>query len=402
MNKKVPFLIINSIVYSLLLCGVTYQAEATQINIQVLSATVKDQKIDDATVILQKNGERSVTGASGTLGQASLNSPYPDDPTTLLIIKKEGYSNLVVKCPCAGMTYAISPVMSNLDGVRIVLNWSDTPADLDSHLQYPNNHIYFSHKSGVDALLDVDDRDGYGPETITINEKHEGQRYVYSVYNFSDQTSLNKDELSRSGAKVFVYVGQTLIKTYYVPQNGRGNLWTVFAITETGEFQDINLVSSIVGGSDRLGGNELQQATQQLSAPIVTYSSSSQSNAEIINKRGEDSYHAGNIDESIRLYQEAIELDGNYGQAYSNLGLSFQKAGRVAEAIWANRKAIALANGPTAHTVRASSHFNIGRIYEAASQWKDALREYQYATSEKYNPAYVKAAMRIRSKSGLK
>ena len=82
------------------------------------------------------------------------------------------------------------------------------------------------------------------------------------------------------------------------------------------------------------------------------------------------------------------------------MGLSFQKAGRVAEAMWANRKAIALANGPTAPTVRASSHFNNGKIYETAGQWSDALREYQYAKNEKANPVYDKAIQRMQQKGG--
>jgi tetratricopeptide (TPR) repeat protein len=128
----------------------------------------------------------------------------------------------------------------------------------------------------------------------------------------------------------------------------------------------------------------------------VNYSASSQDNAKRLNSQGEAAYHAGNLDEAIRLYQEAIELNGNYGQAYSNLGLAFQKANRTAEAMWANRKAIALASGSTAATVRASSHYNNGKIYEAASQWDDALREYRAAQAEKSNPTYDKAIARMQ------
>ena len=387
--------------FTIICCGLAIQAEAASINVQILSATIKDQKIGDATIILQKNGEQSVTGTSNSQGQVNLNASFADDPSALLIIKKGGYSNLVVKCPCAGMTYAISPVMTNLDGMRIVLNWGAEPRDLDSHLQYLHNHVYFMQKNGTDALLDVDDVDGYGPETITINRKHDGERYVYAVHSYSNQNEKDTDKLSKSGAKVFVYVGQTLIKTYYVPVNSRGNLWTVFAVTETGEFQEINALNGVDGGNGaRLNTADLQGVTSHTTVQNFSYSANNQESAKNINKQGENAYHAGNIDESIRLYQEAIELDGNYGQAYSNLGLSFQKAGRVAEAMWANRKAIALANGPTAPTVRASSHFNNGKIYETAGQWSDALREYQYAKNEKANPVYDKAIQRMQQKGG--
>lgn len=381
--------------------GIAIHAEAA-INVQVLSATVKDQKIAGATAILQKNGEQSVTAVSNPQGQVSLSPTFADDPAALLIIKKTGYSNLVVKCPCAGMTYAISPVMNNLDGMRIVLNWGAEPSDLDSHLAYPNNHIYFSNQTGLESMLDVDDRTSYGPETITINRKHDGERYVYAVHNFSDRSEPRSEQLSKSGAKVFVYVGQTLIKTYYAPANVRGNLWTVFAVTEAGEFQDLNSVTGMTSEASniRLGTADLQGAIDHTTVQVASYSADNQESAKNLNKQGENAYHAGNLDESIRLYQSAIELDGNYGQAYSNLGLSFQKAGRVAEAMWANRKAIALANGPTAATVRASSHFNNGRIYEAAGQWSDALREYQYAKNEKTNPVYDKAIQRMQEKAG--
>lgn len=188
--------------------------------------------MDGATLILQKNGGQSSTATTDSTGQANLNSVFADDASSLLIVKKEGYSNLVVKCPCEGITYAISPVMQNLDGMRIVLNWGEEPNDLDSHIVYPGNHIYFSNMKGTDALLDVDDTTSFGPETITINRKHDGERYVYAVHDYSDGSNPNSDRLSKSGAKVFVYVGQTLIRTYYVPQNKVGNLWTVFAVTE--------------------------------------------------------------------------------------------------------------------------------------------------------------------------
>ena len=93
----------------------------------------------------------------------------------------------------------------------------------------------FVSQKGDQAHLDVDDTTSYGPETITIEKKKEGQRYVYAVHNYSDRETLNSASLSKSAAKVFVYVGQTLIKTYYVPSNKVGNMWAVFAVTAGGE-----------------------------------------------------------------------------------------------------------------------------------------------------------------------
>ena len=372
-------------------------AQAT-VNVQILSATVKDKQIDGATVTLQKNGEQSATGNTDAQGHVALQTAFPDDASSLLIVKKAGYSNLVVKCPCAGTTYAISPVMNTLDGMRVVLNWGANPHDLDSHVVYPGNHVFFSQKKGVDANLDVDNTTGFGPETITLTRKHAGERYVYAVHDYSDGGNPQTDRLGGSGAKVFVYVGQTLVKTYYVPA-GRGNLWSVFAVTENGDFQDINTLGG-TNSAQRLQGAEFQSMMDHAVARESSTSASGEADARTLNSQGEAAYHAGSLDQAIGLYQQAIEANGRYGQAYSNLGLAFQKAGRVSEALWANRKAIALAEGPTAATVRASSHYNNGKIYEAAGQWNDALREYQGAKAENANPVYDKAILRMQQKGG--
>jgi TPR repeat len=373
-------------------------AQAEQLPIEVLSAVVKDQKIADAEVLLQRNGAQNVVGRTNAQGQVSLTADFADDASNLLIIKKPGYSNLVVKCPCKGMTYAISPVMTNLDGLRVVLTWGATPSDLDSHMIFPGNNIYFGSKQGTDAHLDVDDTTSYGPETITLEKKHYGESYVYAVHDFSNSHNPSSRELSNSQAKVFVYMGQSLVRTYYVPQNRSGNLWTVFRMTGSGDFQDINSFT----GSQVDATNVLNEVSPLLDDSVavtaVAVSTSALSDAKNLNQKGEAAYHAGDLPQAIDFYRQAIELNNGFGQAYSNLGLAYQKAGNTAESIWANRKAIALASGNSAATVRASSYYNIARIYEAANQFPDALRHYQLAKQQKANPVYDKAIERVQNR----
>jgi uncharacterized protein YfaP (DUF2135 family) len=379
--------------------GIAAVHAANSTNVQILSATIRDQKIAGATVIVQKNGEQSVSVTTDSQGQVALTVGLAADPNALLIVRKEGYSDLVAKCPCADMTYAISPIMANLDGMRVVLNWGANPHDLDGHLVFPRNHVFFYHKHAADVEQDIDHTDGYGPETITIARKHPGERYVYSVHDFTDKMASGTNALSNSDAKVFVYVGQTLIRTYYVPKNRTGNIWRVFAISEQGDIQDINEMTDTT----------LDSATSQFAALLLDSpwapragGASSASPALIaasarkLNSQGEAAYKAGNYDVAISLFQSAIAADDSYGQAYSNLGLVFQKSGRVAEALWANRKAMALASGPNANTVRASTHFNNGRIYEDKEQWSDALREYQAAQDAKTNTVYANAIARVQ------
>ncbi|HAH2142252.1 TPA: hypothetical protein GLW90_16610, partial [Escherichia coli] len=227
---------------ALALLGMNAGAYAADVSIDILSATVKDKRIEGASVTLQRNGAQSVSGITNTSGSISLGTSFADNKDALLIVKKEGYSNLVVKCPCAGMTYAISPVMTNLDGMRVVLSWGEKPFDLDSHLIFPGGHIYFDSKEGTDANLDVDDTDSYGPETVTISKKHFGESYIYAVQDYSNKGLPNSNYLSASKAKVFVYVGSSLVRSYSVPAGKRGNIWTVFKLNPNGEFEDINSV----------------------------------------------------------------------------------------------------------------------------------------------------------------
>lgn len=380
------------------LCAVAFSVQAEQLPIEVLSAVVKDQKIADAEVLLQRNGAQNVVGRTNAQGQVTLTSEVADGADNLLIIKKPGYSNLVVKCPCKGMTYAISPVMENLDGLRVVLTWGQSPSDLDSHMIFPGNNIYFNSKTGTDAELDVDDTDSYGPETITLQKKHYGESYVYAVHDFSNRTNTGSTALSESQAKVFVYMGQSLVRTYYVPTNRTGNLWTVFRMTGSGDFQDINTFTGVlVEAKDVL--NEVKPLlNDSVAVDAVVVSSAVQGDAKKLNLKGEAAYQAGNLDQAIDYFRQAIELDNSFGKAYGNLGLAYQKAGNTAESIWANRKAIALASGPTAATVRAGSYYNIARIYEAAGQFADALRHYQLAKEQKANPVYDKAIERVQNR----
>lgn len=370
-------------------------AHADNRGIQVLSATIKDQKIAGASVILQADGRRSTAVITDANGRATPSGSL-DAAETLLILKKTGYSDLVVKCPCNGLTYAMSPVMHSLDGLRVVLNWGEQPEDLDSHFSYPDNHVFFSHKQGLDANLDVDDINSYGPETITLERKRRNETYVYAVHDYTDLASPESTALSHSDAKVFVYVGESLVRTYYVPRDRIGNLWTVFRIDGNGEFQDVNEMTGVSVQPD-----EIDTATNRYSTAAVetvAVSARDVQRAKDLNKMGEDAYHAGDVDRAIDLYRQAIEADADYGQAYSNLGLAYVKSNRSAEAIWASRNAIALASGAGAATLRAASYFNIAKLYEKAGQSEDALHNYESAQGETANPAYERAIQRLRKK----
>ena len=128
------------------------------------------------------------------------------------------------------------------DEYRIVLTWNEEPRDLDSHLFAPtdtgeaeDHHICYYHmedKEG-DHSLDVDDTDGYGPETTTISQVRRGQYKFYVCdYTNCSQDNEKSAQMSDSSATVRVYGSQGLIQTFYVPAHRSGVIWEVFEIRD--------------------------------------------------------------------------------------------------------------------------------------------------------------------------
>lgn len=390
----------NVIKLSLLALSIStsFTSYAENKSVEVLSAVVKDQKISGAQVVIQRSGEQSISTLSDDSGNAEIGNNLIDTNDSLIIIKKSGYSTLVAKCPCDGMSYALSPTMKGLDSMRVVLGWGRSPSDLDSHMVYPGNHIFFNHKLGANGNLDVDDIDGYGPETITLTKRENGMSYVYAVHDYSDKHNPGTNNLSGSDAKVFVYVGDSLVRTYYVPKNKSGNLWTVFKINENGAIEDVNSLKGVSVNADDISNvlTPLLQGNATLTHQTWAKDKIDLSNA--LNFKGEESYRSKKYEEAISLFTDSINNYSENGKAYGNLGLVYQKVGRTAEAIWANRKAITLASGKNASTIRAGANYNIGRIYEGEGQYNDALNYYNAARNEKQNSVYDNAILRVSGK----
>lgn len=124
--------------------------------------------------------------------------------------------------------------------LRIVLTWGAVPRDLDSHLFAPasskdDQHICYYKKSDSSGTvaLDVDDIDGYGPETTSIYDLKRGQ-YKFYVADFTNcaRGNAKSREMSNSGATVRVYGKKGLLHTFFVPTGRKGVIWEVFEIRD--------------------------------------------------------------------------------------------------------------------------------------------------------------------------
>jgi len=135
------------------------------------------------------------------------------------------------------------------DQMRFVLSWGRFPQDLDAHLVGPATqgktfHISYRDLKGYLGRysLDRDDKDGYGPETITLNKPSPGS-YVFLVHDFTNRSTKASTAFASSGAIVSVYKGDKLLTTFSAPE-GTGNLWAVGSLNEFGEFVLVNTLTT--------------------------------------------------------------------------------------------------------------------------------------------------------------
>jgi len=126
--------------------------------------------------------------------------------------------------------------------IRIVLTWGDEPLDLDAHLEGPlpggeRFHVYFHEKGDLKSRefvrLDVDDRNGQGPETMTILGVLPGV-YRYFVHDYSNRDRPESNRLARSGAEVKVYHGGQTYR-FRAGHQRKGNIWNVCTIEVNGD-----------------------------------------------------------------------------------------------------------------------------------------------------------------------
>ncbi len=193
--------------------------------------------------------------ASPLSGDAPLEVSFTDqssDAAYTLVVSKEGFSTytnsqvVIESGETLTMDVSLSPNLGEGE-FRIVLNWGDDPDDLDSYLKTPNIEgseytVYYgehgSQTSPPYATLDHDDRDGYGPETITIYQSFAGT-YKYYVHNYSGTPAI-----TTSNAVVQVYDNNGLLASVNIPTQGEGDFWNVLTIDGgTGAITVINEIT---------------------------------------------------------------------------------------------------------------------------------------------------------------
>ncbi|KAA3609659.1 MAG: hypothetical protein DWQ05_22265 [Calditrichaeota bacterium] len=140
--------------------------------------------------------------------------------------------------------FSISPRIP-LGALRVVLDWDDSPGDLDAHLiKEGDYHISYRNKRVADdgaAQLDRDDTNGHGPETITANRVDENAVYSFFVHDFTNRGNDSSKALSKSKGHVMVFGNNRLLHVFRIPRGRAGTNWHVFEI-RNGDIMPVNRI----------------------------------------------------------------------------------------------------------------------------------------------------------------
>ncbi len=181
-------------------------------------------------------GLRTRTNAEGvaTFPKPLDLNPMEDKRTALFSAKGYIRAKLELRFALGSLwanRYSISPALPP-GKLRIVVDWAQKPGDLDAHLVKKGGyHISYQdmRKWQDRAQLDRDDRDGFGPETITINRLDQRADYAFFVFDYSHRKSPGFKRFAESRARVMVFGDGQLLHQFSAP-GGAGLTWKVFEI----------------------------------------------------------------------------------------------------------------------------------------------------------------------------
>jgi hypothetical protein len=186
-------------------------------------------------------------GSFTTNADGVVSFPTPPDGNYSFTTSKQGFMVLedsfrVLMGGIIFYKYSIPPI-TDLNYVKIVLDWGKTPQDLDLHVEKESQyHIsYWAMKKSADgtAWLDRDDVSGFGPETVTITKIDNNAVYRIYVHNYTNRNQASGNQLSNSQAVVRIYSDNRLKETLTITKGRPGVYWDAFEISR-GQIRRVN------------------------------------------------------------------------------------------------------------------------------------------------------------------
>ncbi len=209
-----------------------------QLNGVIIDA-VTGEGVPDAELTFVLEEDSSVTETLVTDWDGSFSAEL-EEGIYNVTITAEGYLEETIQFEMeegrnySGEQFTISPELM-AGTARIVLEWGAEPQDLDFYMMGETDNgddafVSFRHRTAdaggnTIAELDVDDRDGYGPETITVYD-------LNGVYSFTVVDYRVTSTLQQYGATVKIYLPDQSSPEIIELDPGAGvdNFWEVFEL----------------------------------------------------------------------------------------------------------------------------------------------------------------------------
>lgn len=200
--------------------------------------------VENASIVIDEKW----TLLTDNSGNAVVPAEIPDGDH-IAVITCDGYVTTnypftISNSEITSATQVSIPKAVDFERIKIILDWGATPQDLDAHCYSKKKHVYHVNKKSGNLILDRDDTDKYGPETITIQNPQADDVYRYVVHNYSNMGQSDNYSLSRSGAKVQVYFDNEYVQTFFVPIGQPGTYWHVFDIVNKNEIVPVEIISN--------------------------------------------------------------------------------------------------------------------------------------------------------------
>lgn len=156
------------------------------------------------------------------------------EPFVVSVAPGEGGNVRAVLCPTPAEGAA-----------RIVLTWTDRPRDLDIHILGTDDdgkpfHMSFDRRTAAGATLDIDDKDGFGPETCTLKVGVKPVRcYVAHAAMIGEPSGV---PFTDSSAVIHAYLsGEKESPVVRLPAAVRGPVWYAFDLVRSSPTGPITL-----------------------------------------------------------------------------------------------------------------------------------------------------------------
>lgn len=215
--------------------------------------------VQNAQVACWTRGWRTVGPSTGSTGYFKI--PVEPGVAVRYQASKGGHKSTIGETgPLnAGEAKNIGNITLDSPLAQIILTWGASPQDLDAHLAAkPANvmeatfHVYYGQKGTLPsepyADLDTDEREGYGPEVISISRLRPGT-YRYSVRHY-----YGDGNISTSGAVVNAAIENVGLYRFTPPgsQPAEADIWQVFdlVVNSNGKVTAVNQISDYKQGGD--------------------------------------------------------------------------------------------------------------------------------------------------------